>query len=44
MLKGVSKGEMVVTSGQLKLINGTPLNVDNTIQPTNDPNPSPQEH
>jgi membrane fusion protein (multidrug efflux system) len=44
VLKGVSKGEMVVTSGQLKLINGTPLNVDNTIQPANDPNPTPQEH
>jgi membrane fusion protein (multidrug efflux system) len=44
VLKGVNKGDLVVTSGQLKLINGAPLIVDNTIQPANDPNPSPQEH
>jgi membrane fusion protein (multidrug efflux system) len=44
VLKGVKKGDLVVTSGQLKLINGAPLIVDNTIQPANDPNPSPQEH
>jgi membrane fusion protein (multidrug efflux system) len=43
VLKGVSKGDMVITSGQLKLVNGAPLIVDNKVQPTNDPNPSPQE-
>ncbi len=43
ILKGVEAGDLVVTSGQLKLINGAPLRVDNTVQPTNDPNPTPQE-
>ena len=43
VLKGVKEGDMVVTSGQLKLINGTPLIVDNSVKPANDPDPSPQE-
>jgi membrane fusion protein (multidrug efflux system) len=43
VLKGINKGDLVVTSGQLKLVNGSPLIVDNTIQPDNDPHPSPQE-
>jgi membrane fusion protein, multidrug efflux system len=43
VLKGVSEGDLVVTSGQLKLNNGAPLIVDNSVQPANDPNPSPQE-
>jgi len=33
----------VVTSGQLKLKNGSPLNINNTVQPTNLPDPKPQE-
>jgi membrane fusion protein (multidrug efflux system) len=44
VLKGVSEGDMVVTSGQLKLINGAPLIVDNSVTPANDRDPSPQEH
>jgi membrane fusion protein (multidrug efflux system) len=43
VLKGVSEGDLVVTSGQLKLINGAPLIVDNSVLPADDPNPSPQE-
>jgi len=43
ILKGVSEGAMVVTSGQLKLKNGSPLRIDNNVQPQNDPNPTPQE-
>jgi len=43
ILKGVSEGAMVVTSGQLKLKNGTPVRVDNSVQPLNDQNPTPQE-
>jgi membrane fusion protein (multidrug efflux system) len=43
ILKGVSEGSMVVTSGQLKLKNGTPVRVDNSVQPLNDQNPTPQE-
>ena len=43
ILKGVSEGAMVVTSGQLKLKNGSPLRIDNSVQPLNDQNPTPQE-
>jgi membrane fusion protein, multidrug efflux system len=43
VLKGIKEGDLVVTSGQLKLINGAPLVVDNTVTPANDANPSPQE-
>jgi membrane fusion protein, multidrug efflux system len=43
ILKGVPEGAMVVTSGQLKLKNGTPLRIDNSVQPQNEPNPTPQE-
>jgi membrane fusion protein (multidrug efflux system) len=41
VLKGISDGETVVTAGQLKLRNGSPLNVNNEVQPTNDANPKP---
>ncbi len=44
ILKGLSAGQLVVTSGQLKLKNGTPVVVDNKVQPANNPNPTPQEH
>lgn len=43
ILKGVDEGATVVTSGQLKLKNGTPLIINNTVQPANSPNPKPQE-
>ncbi len=43
VLTGVQEGDQVVTSGQLKLKNGTPLNVDNTVLPKDDPHPTPQE-
>jgi membrane fusion protein, multidrug efflux system len=43
ILKGVSEGTQVVTSGQLKLKNGTPLIIDNRVQPADSPNPTPQE-
>ncbi len=43
-LAGVKEGDVVVTAGQLKIKNGTPVAVDNSIKPTNDPNPTPQEH
>ncbi|MEB0032215.1 efflux RND transporter periplasmic adaptor subunit [Undibacterium sp. RTI2.1] len=44
VLKGIEVGQMVVTSGQLKLKNGTPVLIDNSVQPKNSPNPTPQEH
>jgi membrane fusion protein (multidrug efflux system) len=40
ILKGVEQGETVVTAGQMKLRNGSPLIVDNTIRPTADANPA----
>jgi len=43
VVKGLKPGDLVVTSGQLKLINGTPLVVDNRIAPRNDAHPAPQE-
>ncbi|TXI07835.1 MAG: efflux RND transporter periplasmic adaptor subunit [Rhizobium sp.] len=39
--KGLNVGEVVVTSGQLKLNNGSPVIVNNDVQPSNDPNASP---
>jgi membrane fusion protein (multidrug efflux system) len=43
ILKGVEEGATVVTSGQLKLKNGTPLIINNKVEPANSPNPKPQE-
>ncbi len=44
ILQGLEVGQEVVTSGQLKLKNGTPVVVDNTVQPADSPEPTPQEH
>ncbi len=43
-LSGVKEGDVVVTAGQLKIKNGTPIAIDNSVKPSNDANPSPQEH
>lgn len=43
IVKGLEAGQVVVSSGQNKLKNGTPVAVDNTVQPANSPNPTPQE-
>ena len=43
ILKGVEPGAQIVTSGQTKLKNGTPIVIDNTVQPANNPAPAPQE-
>jgi membrane fusion protein (multidrug efflux system) len=40
ILKGVNEGETVVTSGQIKLHNGTTVLIDNSIQPTADASPN----
>jgi membrane fusion protein (multidrug efflux system) len=39
VLSGLKVNETVVTSGQLKLRNGTPVIVNNSVQPSNHPNP-----
>lgn len=43
VVSGIDEGTEVVTSGQLKLKNGTPLTINNSVLPANDPNPKPQE-
>jgi len=43
ILAGLKEGQLVVTSGQLKLKSGTPVVVDNSVQPADNPNPTPQE-
>jgi membrane fusion protein (multidrug efflux system) len=44
ILKGLKEGQQVVTSGQVKLKNGTSIVIDNSVLPANSPNPTPQEH
>ena len=44
ILKGVAEGDMVVTSGQIKLRNGVPVIVDNRVVPKNDPAPKIVDH
>ncbi len=43
IMSGLKDGDIVVTTGQLKLLNDSPVTVNNTIQPTNDPDPHPVE-
>ena len=43
ILKGVKEGEHVVTSGQLKLKSGSPIVINNQVQPLNDANPVPAQ-
>ena len=43
ILKGISEGDEIVTSGQLKLKTGAAIEINNAVQPTNDPNPQPSE-
>jgi len=40
VLKGVSEGDMIVTSGQLKLHNGSTVLIDNSVIPTAEAAPS----
>lgn len=39
--KGVKAGDVVVTAGQLKLHNGSPIVVNNSVLPPSDPAPTP---
>lgn len=41
VLSGIQAGEEVVTAGQLKLHNGSPVAINNSVQPDNNPNPNP---
>ena len=44
VLTGLSEGQQVVTSGQIKLKNGSPVVISNVVEPRNNPQPTPQEH
>lgn len=41
VFKGINEGDQVVTSGQIKLKSGSPLIIDNRIQPLNEADPKP---
>jgi membrane fusion protein, multidrug efflux system len=38
---GVSAGDVVVSAGQMKLHNGTAILINNSVQPADDPHPTP---
>ena len=44
IVKGLKAGDVVVSSGQMKIKNGTRLIVNNSVLPADNPNPTPQEH
>lgn len=41
VLSGVKEGETVITAGQIKLRNGTPVVINNSLKPPVDANPAP---
>ncbi len=43
ILKGVNEGDEVVTSGQIKLRNGAPIIINNSVLPSSDPDPKVQD-
>jgi len=43
VLSGIKEGETVVSAGQLKLRNGSPVRVDNSVQPSNAAAPQPKD-
>jgi membrane fusion protein (multidrug efflux system) len=43
LLTGVKEGDVIVTAGQLKLRNDTPVVVNNAVQPSNDVDPKPDD-
>lgn len=44
VLSGVPAGAEVVSSGVFKLRSGTPVRVNNEVQPANDPRPKPEDN
>lgn len=44
VLSGVKEGDVVVTAGQMKLRNGSPVMIDNKVQPTSEAAPVPGDH
>ena len=44
VVSGIAPGAEVVTSGAFKLRNGAAVQVNNAVQPANDPRPSPEDN
>jgi len=44
VLKGVKAGEEVITSGQLKLRNGSAIAINNAVTPGSNPAPTPENN
>jgi len=44
VVSGLKPGEEVVTSGVFKLRNGTAVAINNAVQPSNSPNPKPEDN
>jgi membrane fusion protein (multidrug efflux system) len=44
VLSGIKPGDVVVTAGQMKLRNGSPVAINNSIQPASDVTPAPTDH
>jgi len=43
ILKGIQVGDTIVSAGQLKLRSGSPVRIDNTIEPSNEAAPQPTD-
>ena len=43
IVKGLSADDQVVTAGQMKLRNGAPVIINNSILPANSPTPTPAQ-
>ena len=43
IIKGVKESDTVVNAGQVKLRNGAPIIINNTVEPSDNPNPTPVE-
>ncbi len=43
IVEGIEEGDVVITSGQIKLRNGSSIIVNNKVQPTNNPDPEPKD-
>ena len=44
VLTGVKQGDVVVSAGQVKLRNGSTVLINNTVQPSDNPAPTPADH
>jgi len=44
ILKGVKAGDVIVSAGQIKLHNDSPVVINNTVQPLDDPHPDVPNH